>query len=324
MAKCCIGIDLGGTFIKFVLLDENLSPSRTIELPTSWQEGPAALVGQMVAGSQRLMEKQAVAPDNIVAVGIGSPGPIDIAQGLIIEAPNIPGMRNFPLRDSVSRALGLPAVLENDANAAAYGEYVCGAGRGSRIMVMLTLGTGVGSGIIIDGRILHGSHGLGGELGHMIVVPDGEPCGCGQKGCLERYCSATYLAMLASRKAREEGRQGILAEAVRQGRDIDARAVNEARKAGDALAGEVWDMAAYHLAIGCVNICRIFDPEIIVLSGGLTRAGEDLLRPLEHHFNRLHWRLTEPRTRLAIASLGADAGAIGAAGVAWRASRQQE
>jgi glucokinase len=322
MPKWCIGIDLGGTYIKFGLLDEGLRPGRTIELPTPWQEGPEALVEQMAAGTRQLTNANGLTRGDIAGVGIGSPGPIDIAQGIIVEAPNIPGMRNFPLRDSVSKALNLPAVLENDANAAAYGEYICGAGRGSRIMVMLTLGTGVGSGIIIDGQILHGSHGLGGELGHMIIVPDGEPCGCGQKGCLERYCSATYLAMLASRMVREGGRQGLLAVAVKEGRDIDARAVNDARKRGDALAAEVWDMATYYLALGCVNICRIFDPDMIVLSGGLTRAGEDLMQPLHAHFNRLHWRLTEPRTHLAVASLGADAGAIGAAGVAWRASRQ--
>jgi glucokinase len=322
MGKWCVGIDLGGTYVKFGLLDENLRPGRTIELPTPGQEGPEALVQQMVAGVRQLMAANALACGDVSAVGIGSPGPIDIPQGIIIDAPNIPGMRNFPLRDSISRALGLPAVLENDANAAAYGEYLAGAGRGTRIMVMLTLGTGVGSGIIIDGQILHGSHGLGGELGHMIIVPDGEPCGCGQKGCLERYCSATYLAMLAARKARDSGREGLLAAAVNQGRDIDARQVNEARKAGDPLAAEVWDMATCYLALGCVNICRIFDPDLIVLSGGLTRAGDDLMQPLRAHFNRLHWRLTKPQTHLAIASLGADAGAIGAAGVAWRASRQ--
>ena len=321
MSRWFIGIDLGGTFIKFGLLDRDFHPAGTMQLPVPSGGGPCGLVDQMAEGVGQLMAKHGLGRKDIAGVGIGSPGPINIEQGIIIDAPNIPGMKNFPLRDAVASKLDLPAVLENDANAAAYGEYIAGAGQGSRIMVMLTLGTGVGSGIIIDGRILHGAHGIGGELGHMIIVPDGEPCGCGQRGCLERYCSATYLALLATRRI-QAGAASLLAEAVEHGQDIDARMVNDARKAGDALAGEVWDAAARHLAIGCVNVCRIFDPDIIVLSGGLTRAGDALMLPLEAHFRRQHWKLTDIRTRLAIASLGADAGAIGAAGVAWRASRQ--
>jgi glucokinase len=212
-------------------------------------------------------------------------------------------------------------VLENDANAAAYGEFLCGAGKGSKDMVLLTLGTGVGSGIIVGGRLLYGSHEIGGELGHIILVPGGELCGCGQRGCLERYCSATFMALLATRMIRD-GRDSSLKSLLESKGMIDTRDIKAAGKAGDPLAEEVWDRGTYYLALGCVNICRIFDPERIVFSGGLTKAGEDLMVPLTKHFAQLHWTLTPIRTELRIAELGNDAGVIGAAGVAWRAFRQ--
>ena len=255
---------------------------------------------------------------DVLGVGIGAPGPLGISAGVVRDMPNLPGFRNVPLRDRVAAGLGLRAVLENDANAAALGEYLCGVGRSGGDMVLLTLGTGVGSGIIINGKILHGVHEMGAELGHVIVEPGGESCGCGQRGCLERYASATYLAQYAARQVRQ-GRKSSL-EGILKAKDaLNARDVNEARKAGDALAAEVWDRAAYYLAIACVDICRAFDPERIVLAGGMTQAGEDLLRPVQEHFRRLHWSITEPMTRIVISELGNDAGVIGAAGVAWQA-----
>jgi len=322
MAAWCIGIDLGGTFIKFGLLSEDRRLRGVFQLPTRRDGGADGIVAQIVSGVKQLMTCQELPEqDEVVAVGIGAPGPLKITEGTILAMPNIPGMENVPLRDRLSSQLNLPVVLENDANAGAYGEYLCGAGQGASDLVMLTLGTGVGSGIIVDGSILHGSHEIGGELGHMIIEPGGEPCGCGQRGCLERYCSATYLAERAVRMIRQEGRGGRLEDVLRRKGQIDAKDINEARKAGDELAEQLWDSEAYYLALACVNICRIFDPEKIVLAGGLTRAGEDLLRPLREHFARLHWTLTEPRTEIALASLGDNAGIIGAAGIGWRALR---
>ena len=317
--KHCIGIDLGGTFIKFVALDAKMAPGAVTRLPTPRDGFADAVIAQMIAGAEAVMTAGRIDREDVAGVGIGSPGPISIAEGRVISLPNIPGLDDCPLRDRVAEELGLPGVLENDANAAAYGEYVCGAGKEARDMVMLTLGTGLGSGIILGGRILHGAHEIGGELGHMIVSPGGEQCGCGQRGCLERYCSATYLAEYATRLIRDEGRASSLAEVLEDTGEIDGADINAARRAGDELAEEVWDRTAYHLAIGCVNICRIFDPDEIVLAGGLTKAGEDLTGPVGEHFRRLHWSLTEPRTKIAVASLGSDAGAIGAAGVAWAA-----
>lgn len=315
MSKYCMGIDLGGTFIKFGLLDSQMKPSGLFQLPTP-TEGSDAVVRQMVAGGLKLMQDHQLTAQDIAAVGIGSPGPINITKGVVISLPNIPGMNNVPLRDMVAAGLKLRAVLENDANAAGLGEYICGAGKGGGDMVLLTLGTGVGGGIIVDGKVLHGLHEMGAELGHMIVQPDGEPCNCGQKGCLERYSSATFLAQYATRLIKE-GRPSLLQKPLAAKGEIDARDIVQASKAGDSLATEVWDRATFYLALGCVNICRIFDPGRIVLAGGMTKAGDDLLTPVQRHFERLHWSLHKPVTEITLSTLGNDAGVFGAAGVAW-------
>lgn len=316
-AKYCVGIDFGGTNTKFCLLDGQSRLSGIFQLRTA--RSRQDIVDQMVNGVRKAMADQAVPADQVLGVGIGSPGPLDLAKGTILATPNIPGLENLPIRDLVSAGLGLPCVLENDANAAAYGEYICGAGREARDMVLLTLGTGIGSGIVIDGKVLHGSHNIGAELGHMLVEPNGEPCGCGQRGCLERYCSATYLAQRATRLIREEGREGLLAAVLGQSGCITTKDILDAAIAGDGLAREVWDRGAYFLAVACVDICRIFDPDQIVLAGGMANAGEHLLSPLRERFRGLHWSITEIMTTIEIATLGQDAGVIGAAGVAWSA-----
>jgi glucokinase len=313
-SKHCIGIDLGGTFIKFGLLSDKREASETFQLPTP--STTEELVARMVEGARELMARHALETKDVVGVGIGAPGPADLANGVIIVTPNIPALRNLPIRDLISKALGLPAILENDANAAGYGEFLCGAAKGTRNMVLLTLGTGIGSGIVVDGKVLHGSHGLGAELGHMIVQPGDEMCGCGQRGCLERYSSAHYLARYAARLVKD-GRPSSLAAILSRGEIINSRDINEARKAGDHLAAEVWDRGAYYLGIACVSICRIFDPEMIVFGGGMAAAGEDLLEPVRRHFSKQDWKLTANSAQIGIATLENEAGCIGAAGVAW-------
>jgi glucokinase len=323
MAKYCVGIDLGGTNIKAGLLDEHRRPTPTVESPTPMQDGREAVVRAIFAAARAAMAQSGVAAGDVVGAGIGSPGPISISQGMIITLPNIPGMSNVPLRDMVSRELHLPAFLENDANAAALGEYLCGAGGQKGDMVLLTLGTGVGSGIIVEGRILHGSHEIGAEMGHLIVEPGGEQCNCGQRGCLERYSSATYLAEYARKLLEDPSRPSSLRGLMRSGKLVDAKAIQEADRAGDALAHEVWQRALYYLAIGCVNIARLFDPERILLGGGMARAGDALLLPVRENFRQMHWHLTPILTEIHLASLGPDAGVIGAAGAAWAAMEQR-
>ncbi len=321
MARWCVGIDLGGTFIKFGLLDENRQTGGGLQLPTPRDGGADGVVAQMVEGTRKLAAEAAVPWEDVLGVGVGAPGPADLERGVILAMPNIPGMENVPLSRRLSEALGLGVYLENDANAAAYGEFCCGCGAGSRSLVLLTLGTGVGSGVIVDGQILHGRHDLGAEFGHMIVQVDGEPCPCGQRGCLERYSSAAALARRA-RQMLDGGRSSALEALLRRKGDLDATDIVAARRAGDGLAGEVWEEAMRYLAVACVNICRVLDPDLIVLAGGLAGAGEELLEDVTEHFCRLHWSLAAPRTRIVLSALGDQAGVVGAAAVAWRAWRE--
>jgi len=317
MAEMCIGIDLGGTFIKFVATDRQGNASEILQLPTPTDRGPDGLVEQMACGARKVMDGAALSSGQVLGVGVGSPGPLDLKAGLVIASPNIPGMENVPLRDMVADLLGLPVALENDANAAAYGEYIAGAGKDADDLVVLTLGTGVGGGVVIGGEVLHGAHQIGAELGHMIIVPDGEPCGCGQRGCVEQYCSAKFMADRTMARMAAEKPETSLSALVEANGSIDAKDINEARAAGDAFAAEVWDATARYLALACVSLTRIFDPDKIVLTGGMANAGGDLIDPVRRHFADLHWEMTEIKTEVAIAALGSDAGAIGAAGVAW-------
>jgi glucokinase len=320
MGKFCIGIDLGGTYIKLALLAVgNGAPRAAGDSRISTPDGGAdQIVAAMAGAAKDLMARHQVSPSDALGVGIGAPGPLNCAKGIVVNAPNLPSLSNFHLRDRVSAALNMPAVLENDANAAALGEYLLGAGRSARCLVMLTLGTGVGGGIVAEGKILHGSHDFAGEVGHMIVEPNGFPCNCGQRGCLEQYSSATFLARRAA-EAVMAGRHSSLSAVLKERGAVNAEDVNAARLAGDEVAKEAWDSAARHLAIACVNLHRLLDLDRIVLGGGLSRAGDDLLTPISKHYAALDWRMTDQRPELAIAELGKDAGVIGAACVAWQA-----
>lgn len=316
MAKVCIGIDLGGTNIKLAAMTAENEVSGVMSAPTP-RAGGDAVIEAMAIAARDLMSDNGLRESDVIGVGVGSPGPLRRSDGVVVGAPNLPGFANMPLRDKLSRKLGMSVVLENDANAAAYGEFIAGVGRDAASLVLLTLGTGVGGGIVLDGRIWHGHNDFGGEIGHMIVHPGGLACGCGQHGCLEQYASATNLARRAADQVKA-GRQSVLEQVLMRKGELSAADVGAARRSGDALACEVWDAAAYHLAVACVTIERIFDCEQIVLGGGLANAGDDLLTPVQKHYTALDWKLTPQMSKLVLAELGNDAGVIGAAGVAWQ------
>ncbi|HNX27377.1 MAG TPA: ROK family protein [Phycisphaerae bacterium] len=318
MNRVCIGIDFGGTFIKFgTLAEDGVTTSEILQLPTPVKDGPAAIIAQIKNGVRQIIERDSLSHENIVALGIGSPGPLSVKRGIILNLPNIPNMQNIPIARIIGEEFDIPAALENDANAAAYGEYLCGAGKGCENIVMLTLGTGVGGGVIQENRVLHGTHEIGGELGHMIVQPGGRPCGCGQRGCLEQYCSAAFLAKYTVEKIKTQNPDSSLTKTYRDSGELTALDVNLAQQAGDAFAIECWDECCYYMAIGCINLCRIFDPDRIVIAGGMSKAGDELINPTLKYIREFNWRMFEPQTPLAVASLGNSAGMIGAAGVAW-------
>ncbi|MCG3137722.1 MAG: Glucokinase [Phycisphaerae bacterium] len=308
-----LGLDLGGTNIKAVLVDEHGDVLAKQSYTTEAQQGPQHVITRMSKLCEAICQTNGVNVASLVGIGIGSPGPLDIRRGIIIKSANLPGWENIPLRDEIQRRVGRPAVLLNDATAATYGEDWVGAGQRAEHLVLLTLGTGVGGGIVCNGEIVQGYYGNAGELGHMIIVPDGRHCRCGQQGCLESYAASSYLVPLAEEAARS-GRGEILATLFRQNGRLEMEDITRAAGAGDRVALALWDEACRAIAIAIVNLQHAFNPKIVLLGGGISAAGEILLQPVRQHFEKRTWRMMNDQPEIRLASLGNDAGAVGAAG----------
>jgi len=316
-----IGLDLGGTNLKAAVVDDQGGLAAKISAPTIRDQGPEPVIAAMVDSAAAVVSQAGLKMSRIVAVGIGSPGPIDREKGLLVSAPNLPGFRDVPIRDRIAAALGKPTVLDNDANVAAFAEYWIGAGSDPsvRYLVTLTLGTGIGSGLIIDGKIMHGGFGNGGEAGHMIVQPNGRQCGCGQSGCLEAYASASHTALRATEAVEAAGPsqhtplRGIVTDPAST---LTAKDVFDAAIAGDPFAQRIADETAAYLGIACVNLCRLLDLQMIVLGGGMVGAGDYLLDRVRQAYKHNNWQMSPSRVRIEPAVLGGDAGVIGAAAIA--------
>ncbi len=315
-----IGIDLGGTNIKGGVCDAAGVQIVRRSTETGADRGVEPVIARMVELVDRLSSDAGLGESDLRAIGIGAPGPMSHSAGVILNAPNLPGWVNVPLRAKFREATGRPVVLENDANAAAFGEFTCGAGKHTRDMVMLTLGTGIGGGIILDGRLWRGRFSTAAEIGHLIVEPDGRPCPCGKRGCRERYSSANAIAERVV-EAIEAGEESSLAPVAEAGEPLDARAVDRAADDGDPLAARVWSEACRYLAIGVINLQHLLNPELVVFGGGLIHAGIRLLTPIQEHFEQQVWKLAPDAPRLVFAELGDDAGTIGAAALAREAHR---
>lgn len=308
-----VGIDLGGTNIKVGLFDQTIQILDQSSNRTEVEKGFYHVIGQMAEAVRSLCARNNVPIGDLRGVGIGCPGPVDTKAGLVVVAPNFPGWRDLPVRDTLRKQLdGLPTTLENDANVAAYGEFRMGAGRGLNSLVMITLGTGIGGGIVLNKKIHRGETDTAGELGHVIVEVGGRGCGCGRHGCLEAYCSATGT-VARFREALALGRQSVVPEPGRPLEEITAKDIFEAAANGDALAWETCDQTARYLAIGCDVITNIVDPDIIVFTGGMIAAGDLLMKPVEKYARELFFPRPNRHTRLALTRLGGDAGIIGAA-----------
>lgn len=320
MAPYFVGVDLGGTNIKSGVLDADAHVLSKLSVATEVDRGNAVVVGNIVNAAEAAIAKAGVERSQVAGIGIGSPGPMSHRQGLVINPGNLPCLKDTPLRDIMVGKTGIKTTLENDANAAAFGEYWAGAGKGVRDLVMYTLGTGVGGGVIVDGRMLRGHFENGAELGHMIVKPGGRRCSCNQQGCVEAYSSAYFLARRAEEMIKE-GRPSSLKPLVDKGELLMAEHIVEAAKGGDALAAQVWDEACYYLAVATVTMQHVTNPERVVLAGGLIAAGDFLLEPIRRHARELTWNLLDDLPDICFATLGNDAGVIGAAGCAWEAHR---
>ncbi len=307
-----IGVDIGGTKVAAGVVDDRgrilararrLTPSRD----------PKAVEDTIVEVVTQLRRRY-----EICAVGIGAAGFVDADRARVLFAPHL-AWRNEPLRDAVAAALELPVVVENDANAAAWAEWRFGAGIGESRLVCVTLGTGIGGGIVSDGRVQRGRHGMAGEFGHMVVVPDGHRCECGNRGCLEQYASGNVLGREARELAR--ARSPVVVPLMeRVGGDVDALVgpvITDAARDGDPVAIELFEEVGRWLGVGLANLAAALDPGLFVIGGGVSDAGELLLRPARESFRRtLTGRGFRPEPRIIKAAFGPEAGMVGAADLA--------
>jgi glucokinase len=312
--RLALGLDIGGTKLAGGVVADDGAVLSWLTVPTRVEEGPDRVIARQVALGRDAVEAAGVRWDEVPIVGIGCGGPLDPQRGVIQSPPNLPGWDEVPLADMVAQELGRPTVVENDATAAALAEWRFGAGRsrGVRHLVYLTISTGIGGGLVLDGRLYRGAAGNAGELGHITVDRLGRVCGCGRRGCLEAYASGTNIAARA-REALAAGRPSSLAALPA----VTAREVVEAAAAGDPLAAEIWDETTAILGSAMANILDVFNPELIVLGGGVTRAGDQLLRPVREQGLAQAMGPAARTGDIVLAELGEQLGVIGAAAIAF-------
>lgn len=311
-----IGLDVGGTSMKAGVVDDAGTPHSNISLPTEPEKGQVHGLATMCAAIRLAAEQAGLKISDISGIGVATPGTMDLAAGVMLEPPNMKPWRNVPVRRHIADEFGLPTAFQNDANAAALGEYWAGAGRGVRSLVFFTLGTGVGGGIIIEGKVLEGEHSHGAELGHMkIEMTNPRECGCGKRGCLEAYASATAVVKRAE-EALSAGTLSVLSRWPIGDDGLTARDVFDAADQGDALSRKLVDETAFYLAVGASNAMHTIDPEVVVFGGGMIAAGELFLQTIRKYVAQLAFPVPAERTEIRYAQLGSDAGFIGAAACA--------
>ena len=308
-----LGIDLGGTNIVAGVVDENFNIVATAKRKTNCPRPADEILDDMAAVALEAVEAAGLKKEDIEAAGVGSPGAIDPANGVVCFAGNL-GFHNLAMAEMLKERTGFDFYLENDANAAAYGEYIAGAGKGTNNFMMITLGTGVGGGIIIDGKLYSGSNYAGAELGHVVISMDGEMCSCGRQGCWEAYASATAL-IRQTKQAMIKYPESIMWKLC--GNDINA--VNgltafEAMRQGDSAGKAVVDKYIYYIAVGIANNINIFQPDVICIGGGVSKECDNLIIPIKEFVNGDNFaRNIDKKAEIKTATLGNDAGIIGAA-----------
>ncbi|MCE5267736.1 MAG: ROK family protein [Planctomycetaceae bacterium] len=318
-----VGIDLGGTNIKFGVVDDRGRPMSWMTIPTEAERGPEDTAERMAAAVHRVIGEAGLTPQRIARVGLASAGPMDIPAGMITTPINLKGWHNAPIRDLVATSCGLPVTFENDANAAAYGEFWVGAGRDFPSLILLTLGTGIGCGIIFGDLVLRGEHSHGGESGHIILdfSPEARLCGCGRRGHLEAYASATAVIKRA-KQLLESGRRSSLSDRIAGGKGLTPKLIAAEAEAGDELSLEIVLETAHYIGLGAVSLMHMLQPAGVFLGGAMTFGGHEtaLGRRFLEHVREEVQRLALPQvaraTSIDFATLGGDAGFIGAAGVA--------
>ena len=311
----CVGIDLGGTTIKAGIVDEDYRIVKSGAIPTITDRGAEKLIQDMAELVSVLLKEAEISMDEVASVGVGVPGTANKKTGIMEYANNL-NMKDEPFILFLKRYFKKPVYFTNDANAAAWGEYLAGSGKGYRSLVMVTLGTGIGGAMILDGKLYEGCNFAAGEFGHFVIQCEGEPCNCGRRGCFETYASATGLIRMAKQAMEtEEGRKSTLWNLCSGETDgLNAEMIFKAAKKGDLTAGQTVERYLYYLSVGITDIINIFQPEILCIGGGVSRAGNQLLDPLKRMVDQqIYTRDSQVKTEIVTATLGNDAGIIGAA-----------
>jgi glucokinase len=311
--KKLIGIDLGGTTVKFALLTEEGEIQQKWSIETDIQNEGKNIVPNIIESIKHRLDLYGLSAEDILGIGMGSPGTVDRAQGTVIGAYNLNWSTLQQVKAQIEEGTGISFSIDNDANVAALGERWKGAGEDGADVVFVTLGTGVGGGIIADGNLIHGKVGAGGEIGHVVVEPNGYQCTCGNQGCLETVASATGVVRLARDFSERYAGESELKWLIDDGQEVTAKTVFDQAKKGDKLALIVVDKFYYYLGLACGNIGNILNPETIVIGGGVSAAGDMLLKGVEEYFQKFAFPTVRTSTKLKLAQLGNDAGVIGAA-----------
>ena len=310
-----VGFDLGGTKMMAAVFDDKLRIVARKRRKTKAQEGMAAGLEKVVATIKEAIDKAGVAPEHLAGIGMGSPGPLDLDNGILLDTPNL-GWRNVPMREYLEKAFGCPAVIANDVDAGVYGEYRLGAGKGARCVLGVFPGTGIGGGCVYEGKILRGKSSSVLEFGHMQVLPDGPICGCGRRGCLEAVASRLAISAAAAAAAYRGDAPYLLANAGTDLSNVRSGIIAASIEAGDAAVERIVRDAAHWLGIGVANVVNLLGPDVVVLGGGLAEALPDLLsKEIGKTARNRVMPAFKDTFSLVVAKLGDDATASGAA--AW-------
>jgi len=318
--KKVLAFDLGGTKFAFGVVAENGEVLGSDKIETLAKQGPDQAIQRVNLAAQSLLQKLNIKPAELIGIGIASPGPLDIAKGCVDGSPNLPGWSGYSIEQGLSSFFNLPARIDNDANAAALGEYKFGAGKDKKNMVYITVSTGIGGGVIVDGRLMRGANGNAAELGHLTLNINGPACPCGANGCFEMYASGTAIAR-RTREAIQAGAQSQIIDLAGRAEAITTHHILTALQKNDALAQKIWNETTEYLGRGLAVVINTFNPELIVVGGGVTAAGDLLFTPVREKALRYAFPRLAAVCSIVPAGLGSNVGVVGAAACAFEAAQ---
>ncbi len=312
MMKKLIGIDIGGTKISVILVSSRGRQLDWKVIPTRYGIKAKQSVRELVQVLENMLRANRVKHSDLRGIGVGVPGPVDPKRGVVPWSPNLPGWKGIKLKRILEGHFHVPVFMDNDANAAGFGEKIFGAGRNVKDFVYITVSTGIGGGLVMDGKIHRGASFCGGELGHMTIVPDGDLCKCGKRGCLEAHASGTAIARMAVSKIKHGAKSKLLTLA-RGVRQVSARTVSQAAELGDRVAIQTLREAGRYLGIGIANLINILNPEMVVLGGSVIKSGSYLWKPMIRSAKKESWPVAFKACKIRKTVLGDQVGNLGAA-----------